>query len=491
MWRALKRISTDIEGLDLVLNGGLEPGAVVVVAGTPGSGKTILAQQICFNKATAEHRCVYYTTMSEPHSKLISHLEDFAFFDRAALGPKVEYIHLGDFLQNVRQDGLEPLISEIVGKTLDEKPAIVAIDSTKMLADFADGPELRRALYDLTGRLSRSGTVLLLVGEYTPQELRSEVVFSLADGIIQLEYEAREPIDRRWLRIIKMRGTSHRSGKHTFRIGQAGIEVFPRIETLIPAAEAPLSGQVPSGIPGLDDLMGGGARRGDASLVTGPSGVGKTIFGLRWLVEGMEQGENCLYVTFQDTAAQLVSLAGSFGWNLAAYRDCGQLVMFYVPLGDLDLDALATSARSQIARHPIGRIVIDSLSELAFAAREQERFPAYMRSLVGLVRASGSSLLITSETSTNGLLGHSLEELLFLFDNVIDLRYIEEDSQIGRAAQVAKVRSRAHAMTLNSATITARGLEIGGVLHKVTGRLGWSTLRTNAPQARATEIEPS
>lgn len=464
-----------------MLNGGLEPGSVVVVAGAPGTGKTILAQQMCFATATAEHKCVYYTTMSEPHNKLVRHLEGFSFFDPASLGNGVEYIHMSDFLGPTRQDGLGALISEIVRKTLDEEPSVVVVDSAKMLGDFVDKQELRRALYDLTSRLSRSGAVLLLLGEYTPRELRSEVVFSLADGIIQLKYEAREPIDRRWLRIIKMRGGDHRSGKHTFRISPRGVEVFPRVETLVPKPEAPLSGQVPSGIPGLDQLMGGGARQSDASLVTGPSGVGKTLFGLRWLVQGIERNENCLYVTFQDTGAQLASVAAGFGWDLDAYRDSGQLVISYVPMGDLDLDVLATSVRSEINRRRVSRVVIDSLSELAFAAREGDRFAAYMRSLVGLVRAGGSSLLLTSETNIHGLPGNSLDGLMFLFDNTIDLRYVEEGSQIGRAVHVAKMRSRAHAMTLNSVAITDRGLEVGRALDSVTGRLGWSALRTQGP----------
>ena len=144
---------TGVAGLDLVLNGGLERGSVVVVAGAPGTGKTILAQQMCFTTATAEHKCTYYTTMSEPHSKLVRHLEGFSFFDRESLGSRVEFIHMGDFLGPARQDGLEALISEIVRKTLDEEPSIVVVDSAKMLGDFADKRELRRALYDLTGRL--------------------------------------------------------------------------------------------------------------------------------------------------------------------------------------------------------------------------------------------------------------------------------------------------------------------------------------------------
>jgi circadian clock protein KaiC len=473
----LKRVATGIEGLDLVLNGGLEPGAVVVVAGAPGTGKTILAQQICFASATAEHKCVYYTTMSEPHTKLVRHLEPFTFFDPAALGTTVEHIHLGDFLRPARTDGLQPLVSEVVRKALDEQPAIIVIDSAKMLRDFADERELRTALFDLTGRLSQTGTVLLLLGEYTPDELRSDIEFSLADGILQLEYEPREPVDRRWLRVIKMRGGSHRPGKHTFRIDPSGVEVFPRIETLIPARVATVSGRVRSGIPGLDELMTGGTKVGDATLVMGPSGVGKTIFGLRWIAQELEQGQRCLYVTFQDTADQLTGMASVFGWDLASARASGQLVISHVPMGDLDLDVLANAVRAELAEHPVGRVVIDSLAELVFAAREWERFPAYMRSLIGLIRAAGSSSLLTSETTAHGIEAQSLDGLMFLFDNVIDLRYIELESRVGRSLNVVKMRNSQHEMTLNSFTITDHGLVIGDRLVGVTGRLGWGALK--------------
>jgi circadian clock protein KaiC len=479
-------MATGVGGLDLVLNGGLAPGAVVVVAGAPGTGKTILAQQICFANGTAGHRCVYYTTVSEPHTKLVRHLEQFTFFDAQALGARIEHIHLGDFLRPARQDGLAPLVSEIVRKTLEEEPRVVVVDSAKMLRDFASERELRAALYDLTGRLSHTGTVLLLVGEYTPEELRSGIEFSLADGIIQLEYEAREPADRRWLRVAKMRGGSHRPGKHTFQIGPGGVEVFPRIETLTPHVVAAVSGQMASGIPGLDELMNGGAKQGDATLVTGPSGVGKTIFGVRWLTQGAEEGQRCLYVTFQDTADQLTRVAAAFGWDLASMN----ISISYVPMGDLDLDVLATAVRSELSEHPTSRIVIDSLSELAFAAREEERFPAYMRSLVGLIRAAGSSLIITSETAPHGGLANALDSLLFLFDNVIDLRFIEDRSQIGRAVHIAKMRSSPHQMTLHSITITDHGLAVGGALESVTGRLGWSALRTQGPPEPAASASP-
>jgi circadian clock protein KaiC len=477
----LKLMATGIPGLDLVLNGGLEHGAVVVLAGTPGTGKTILAQQICFAKATAAHKAVYYTTVSEPHTKLVRHLEPFTFFEPGSLGATVEYVHLGSFLRPRNEDGLEPLVTEIVRKTLADEPAIVVIDSSKMLRDFADERELRIALYDLTSRVAHTDTVLLLVGEYTPEELGSGIEFSLADCIIQLEYQAREPVDRRSLRITKVRGISQRPGKHTFRIGPAGIEVFPRIETLIPAEVATMSGsRTRTGVSGLDELMGGGLNATDATLVTGPSGVGKTIFGLRWIAQALEQGEHCLYVTFQDTPRQLTGMAAAFGWDLEAARAAGQLTISYVPMGDLDLDIMAAAVRAEFAEHTVSRVVLDSMAELVFAARESERFPAFMRSLVGLIRAAGSASLVTSETVANGLFTQTLDGLMFLFDNVIDLRYIEQDSQIGRALNVVKMRNSEHEMTLTGFTIGQHGIAIGKQLDGVTGRLGWSALRTQA-----------
>lgn len=71
----MTRIPTGSPGLDLMLGGGLERGGVIVLAGPPGTGKTILAQQVCFANATPGHKAVYYTTVSEPHTKLVRHRE--------------------------------------------------------------------------------------------------------------------------------------------------------------------------------------------------------------------------------------------------------------------------------------------------------------------------------------------------------------------------------------------------------------------------------
>ena len=450
----------------------------MILAGAPGTGKTILAQQICFANATPEHKALYYTTLSEPHSKLVRHLRPFDFFTPAALGRSVDFIHLGELVQEAGTEGLEPMVSEVVRKSFETKPAVVVIDSAKALRDFVSDHELRTALYGLASRVAHTDALLLLVGEYTPGEIEGGVEFSLADGIVQLAYEPHEPVDRRWLRVVKLRGGDHLVGKHSFRIRHAGFEVFPRLETLAPNGTVEVTGRVASGIPRLDELMGGGMSAGQATVVLGPSGAGKTILGLRYTAEGLEAGERCLYVSFQETSDQLIKKAASFGWNIEDAWKSGQLIIHYVPVGELDLDTIAAAVRRELTKGAVRRVVVDSLAELVFAAREADRFPAYSRSLVGWIRAAGASVLITSETTTLGPMTEPIGGLSFLFHNVIMLRYLEIGSELRRALNIIKMRTSNHDKGVFEYVIDQHGLTIKDRLEGVTGVLGWSALRT-------------
>jgi circadian clock protein KaiC len=211
-------------------------------------------------------------------------------------------------------------------------------------------------------------------------------------------------------------------------------------------------------------------------LILGQPGVGKTICSLRFVAEGLADGERCLYITFQDTADQLIGMAQGFNWDFPAAQADGRLNISHVPMDSLDLDVLAAVVRQELARGKIGRVVIDSLAEMVFAARESERFPAYMRRLIGLIRAAGASLLVTSETTSLGPAKESLSGIVFLFHDVIQLRYIERNSHVGRALNIVKMRNSEHDTGIYLCDITSEGLQIGAPLEGVTGILGWTTL---------------
>ncbi|MHB8611966.1 MAG: ATPase domain-containing protein [Candidatus Dormibacteraceae bacterium] len=475
----MKRLTTGVANLDAVLGGGLPVGSLIVVAGAPGTGKTILAQQICFANGTTERKAVYYSTISEPPEKFIMHLQGFDFFDKAALVNKVEFINLGDLLQT-STDGLSSMVDEIARKCVAEHPAVIVVDSAKALRDYSeDHRSLRAAVYRLAARVAHTDTTLIFVGEYSSEEIGSAPEFSLADGILEMAYESNEPMDKRWLRVRKMRSSNLLPGHHPLQIGAAGIRLFVRAESddcdIQSGSETP--GRISTGVRGLDEITHGGLPRGGSTLVLGPSGCGKTALALRFIVEGLEKGERGLYVTFQENARQLTAKAASFGWDLRPYLKAGQLRIFNVEEGALDLDFIASVIRSELAKGSLGRMVIDSLAEMVAGARESARFPAYARSLLGSLRAAGVSVLTTSETSSLGPTTDIVGGLSFLYHNVVLLRYIENHSEVGRAVAIYKMRDSDHDKGLWAFAITEHGFEVKSKVEGVTGLLGWSALR--------------
>lgn len=472
------RLPTGTEGLDTVLGGGLPSGSLVVVAGPPGSGKTILAQQICFANATDERRALYYTTWSEPHDKLIRHLEPFSFFDAEALGGRVEFLHLADLMAE-GTGGLDAVSEEILRRSFETRPAVVVIDSSKALHDVVDPDVLRRAIYDLASRVAHSDAVLILVGEYSTAETRTQPEFAVADGILQLENEARGPVDRRWLRVLKLRGGETSGGQHSFRITKDGFEVFPRLESAPPALVPTQSGRAGFGDAQLDAAIGGGLPRGDSTLLAGPSGVGKTLLSLAFIAAGLEQGERCLHVSFQESETQVREKAAAAGLGWPAASD-EQLVIKQIPPVELDLDEVGSIIRAELDRGSVKRVVIDSLAELAFAARETERLPAYIWALGGFVRAAGGTSIFTNEIAALGQAG-GLAGLSFLFNNVFFLRYVEIESELARGLSILKMRESDHNKGLVGFTIDQKGISFGDRIEHVSGMLGWSALSGGGP----------
>ncbi len=479
----MERLSTGDSGLDLVLGGGLPVGSLIIVAGPPGSGKTILAQQMCFANGTSDRKAVYYTTWSEPHDKMVRHLEPFGFFDLEALGDRVEFLHLAEQIGGDGAGSFAPAADEILRRSFETKPVIIVVDSSKALHDVVEPNEFRRAIYDLASKVAYSNAVLILVGEYTAAETRSQPEFAVADGILQLENEPHGPIDHRWLRVRKMRGGEVAAGQHGFRIGDGGFEVFPRLETTLPERVSTLDTRASFDLEKLDEAIGGGIPGGDSTLVIGPSGVGKTLLSLRFLHAGLARGERCLHISFQETETQVREKASAVGWN---WRDLGegQLVVRHIPPVELDLDEVGALIRHDLARGDVKRVVVDSLAELAFAARETERLPAYIWALGGFVRAAGGTTIFTNEMAALGR-GSDLGALSFIFNNVFLLRYVEIQSELRRGLNILKMRQSNHEKGLISFDIDANGITFGERIEGLSGMLGWSALRGDESSADA------
>ena len=204
-----ERGSSGDEGLDLILGGGLPLNGINLIMGLPGSGKTLLCQQFMFAGATEERPAIYLSTVSEPFEKILRYAQTLSFFDRDAIGRSAFYEDLGPAVAGT--DALDAVTERIAALIKERRPGIIAIDSFKALAAFADHARVfRRFLHQLAALLTAFPATSFWIGEYSDDETRTAPEFAVADGIISL---ATERASERTLRLIPHPGRARRQGR--------------------------------------------------------------------------------------------------------------------------------------------------------------------------------------------------------------------------------------------------------------------------------------
>jgi circadian clock protein KaiC len=277
----------------------------------------------------------------------------------------------------------------------------------------------------------------------------------------------------RKMEVMKMRGQATLAGLHTFRIGQAGIEVFAPAARSASALPAPrVAGDAPRlsmGIDVLDDMLGGGLPRGYSLLVAGPSGSGKSILAAAFLAAGARRGEAGVIAAFEQRTDR--GRDPELGRMIAS----GQVAVIDTTAPDLSIDEVVLLLLTGIRRAKATRVVIDSLSgfELSLAPTFRDDFRESMSRLVGALAAEGVTVLMTSELEDRYTdLRFSPYGTAFLTDAIIVQRYIELESRLRRVIAVVKVRASAHSDELREFHIDEGGIRIGAILREQEGLLG-------------------
>lgn len=465
----MDRITSGIAELDLILGGGFPRHSLNVIAGSPGTGKTVLAQQFVYANARPDAPALYLTTLSEPASKMLRYLQGFSFFDEAKLLDAPPAVIYRDIAEMIRTKGFEALPEALAALLQEHRPSYLVIDSFKALRDLGGlGAELRRPLFDLAGSLAARACTTLLVGEYTAQEVDELPEFAIADGIVHLVNKAYGTRDERYLRVRKLRGSSYRAGEHAFRITERGLAIFPRLVTPpVSAARVSFTEQVSTGIAGLDRMLNGGLRRGSSTLVVGGAGTGKTLLGLHFLFAGVAAGEQGLLVSFQEDPALLRHLIAGRGWDANELAEGGRLTSLYVSPVELNIDDVVQRVLAVLAAKPIRRVVIDSLGDLEAASSDPQRFRSYMYALMQLFTANGVTSYATDVSAVDpGYSSFTRVGASYISDNVIALRYFVEgelgpDRSIARTLSVVKCRGSGHDHHIRRMAISAHGVEVG------------------------------
>lgn len=461
------RLSSGHRRLDAMLHGGLPDNAINLIIGSPGSGKTILSQQYVFHNATADRPGLYLSTVSEPFDKMLRYGQALDFFDPLAVGERVFYEDLGSTLG---MQGLSGVLGCIDRLLKQHRPGLIAIDSFKALRSFVtDESEFRRFLHDLAGRLTALATSAFWVGEYEPGEAAQAAEFAVADAIIALSTRRLGAREARVLQVLKLRGSAFASGEHTYRISQAGLDVFPRLADTGDAREGYVMGssRVSTGVPALDELLGDGYWPGAATLVVGPSGVGKTLLGLHFIFKGASQGDPGIIATLQENRTQLGRMAEGFGWSLSAD---GVHLMDRSPV-DMYIDQWVYELLEQVEQFGARRVMIDSLVDLLVAAGDEQRFREWIYSLTQRCSRAGISLLMTLETPELYQISRISESgMSHLSDNVLLLQHVLEKDRLKRALTVLKTRASWHQPAVREYDIGSDGIVLREVLQAAGGR---------------------
>ena len=458
----IERLPSGNPRLDEILEGGLLKNSINLIVGVPGSGKTILSQQFAFHNATAERPALYLSTLSEPLDKILRFGENLKVFDPEAVRKgRVIYEDLGQVLG---ADGLDHILAAVEHYLKELRPGIVVIDSFRgFQAVSGDTTSFRRFLYGLTRLFSASATSALWNAPYARGQALDAAEFAVADGIIALDVKQIGARELRVLQVLKLRGSAYRSGEHAYRITDAGFDVFPRLADSMDESAYDLSSERSStGIEALDEMLGeGGYWSGAATLVAGPSGIGKTLMGLHFLFRGAESREPGVLATFQENNSQLTRIGKSFGWSFGQ----GGVAILSRSVVDVYIDEWVYQLLDLIATTGARRVVIDSLPDVMTAAADPTRFREWMFSLTQRLARAGVSLMMIVEVPELFELRRISEQgLSHLADNVVLLQYVQEGPELARAMTILKTRALHHQPTVHRFEITEKGFVLGDVI---------------------------
>jgi circadian clock protein KaiC len=236
---------------------------------------------------------------------------------------------------------------------------------------------------------------------------------------------------------------------------------------LTDSAVGPGLAKAPTGISGLDQIIGGGLPQGRVTLVAGSAGAGKTLLGLQFLVAGAgEYGEPGVLLTFEESAAKVAANVRSLGFDLDELQRDGLLVVLsfqvdpteIVAAGEFDFEPLFAVLGEAIGRVGAKRVVLDTIEVLFGAFGDDTIVRSELSRLARWLEDRGVTAIVTGERGEATLTRHGIEEYVSDCVIVLDHRVREEIST--RRLRVVKYRGSAHGTNEYPFVISARGFVV-------------------------------
>lgn len=458
-----KRHVTGIPGLDEILKGGLLAGSVYLIRGTPGAGKTIVANQICFHCARQDKRCLYITLLSESHDRLIENIKGLEFYSEEH-AERIQYLSGFNVLET---DGLGGILRMLADETKRYGTGLVVLDGLFALQEQVDSEREFRLFMNQLQNLSHlsDSTMLLLTNS---DRCVGSPEYTMADGWLELAVQQHEYRVNRYIQVHKLRGSAFIGGQHSLTICDAGARILPRLESVAnhrPVID-PEKKRLSTGVCEIDKMLGGGVPRGSSTLLVGATGVGKTVFGLHFISQSTVE-EPGLIFGFYERKEDLVEKTRALGIDdFGRAIDSGAVEVLWHSPAEHVLDELGKSLVEAIRRRGVKRVFLDGVDALQQSTLHPERIGRFMAALNNLLRTEGVTALFTLETPelVGGEARIQYTAMSAIAQNIILLRYVELSSEIQRTMAVLKARTSHFDPKIRRFAITDSGIKVAGPL---------------------------
>lgn len=465
-----------IEGLDEITGGGIPRNRLYLIQGDPGAGKTTLGLLFLL-EGVRQGEKVFYITLSETKEELDqvaqSHgwsLEGIEILELSTIEKHLQTLapdtlfHPSEIELNRTAEFLMKRISEV-------KPSRVVLDSLAELRLMSETPlRYRRQMLSLKQFFSGSNVSVLMLDDQLEQ--RDLQVLSIAHGVLSMDLKFLDfGVERRRLKISKLRGVSFVGGFHDFVIRPGGISVYPRLvaSDFTPAARS--SETLKSGVEHLDALLGGGLDMGTSTLVVGPAGTGKSTLATLFSVAAAGVGKKASIYTFDENASTLINRGDALGMQVSRRIDEGFIQVQQVDPASLSPGEFVYLIKNQVLHGQAEVVVIDSLNGYLNAAPNEKFLSVQLHELLTFLSHRGVVTILT--VAQQGMVGamQGPVDVTYLADTVLLLRFFEFAGSVRKAVSVTKKRTGKPEETIREFKMDGGGVRVGDPLTSFQGIL--------------------